>query len=190
MKPLICILGASGSGKTTLVEELEQKYLLKQISSYTTRQPRYLNERGHTFVSQDEFDKIRPEIVAYATVTNAEYGVTSSMIDDETYILYVVDLTGLKSLKANYKGNREIISIFIDCNINERYERLHKRYEHQYNDYNKATTETLNRIKHDTSEFLNAKEYCDYSINNSNGNYANAMMKLISICGEYNLFEE
>ena len=188
MKPLLCILGCSGSGKSTLVEELEQKYLLKQIPSYTTRLPRYPNERGHTFISQEEFDKIRNDLVAYATTTGSEYGVTTQQIDNKIHVLYVVDLTGLKSLKENYKGNRQIVSVFINCGIKDRYERLHKRYERQYKDYNKATTETLNRIKHDESEFLHAKEYCDYTIENHNGNYANAMMNLISICNENNLF--
>ena len=38
---IFLIVGCSGSGKTTITEQLEQKYGLKSIQSYTTRKPRY-----------------------------------------------------------------------------------------------------------------------------------------------------
>ena len=55
---IICIVGRSGSGKTTAAEYLEELYGLKSIQSYTTRPKRKPNETGHTFVTEDEFDKI------------------------------------------------------------------------------------------------------------------------------------
>lgn len=45
MRPLLCVLGASGSGKSTLCAELEKRFGLKSIPSYTTRQPRFEGER-------------------------------------------------------------------------------------------------------------------------------------------------
>ena len=50
---IFLIVGCSGSGKTTITEQLEQKYGLKAIQSYTTRQPRYDGETGHIFVSDE-----------------------------------------------------------------------------------------------------------------------------------------
>lgn len=97
-KPLLCVLGASGSGKSTICLELEQKYNLKQIPSYTTRKPRSENKSGHIFLTAEELKYIENELFAYAETTGAEYGVTCKQIDSEEYDLYVVDYTGLKNL--------------------------------------------------------------------------------------------
>ena len=53
---IFLIIGESGSGKTTLVSSLEKQKNLKSIQSYTTRPPRYENEYGHIFVSENEFN--------------------------------------------------------------------------------------------------------------------------------------
>ena len=42
MKHIFLIIGASGSGKTTITEQLEQRYGLTSIQSYTTRAARYV----------------------------------------------------------------------------------------------------------------------------------------------------
>ena len=56
MDKIICLVGCSGSGKTTLAKELEGKgYNI--IHSYTTRQPRYENEWGHTFIDTTNFNE-------------------------------------------------------------------------------------------------------------------------------------
>ena len=64
MNNIFLIVGCSGSGKTTITEQLEMKYGLKSIQSYTTRPPRYDGEIGHTFISTEEFDKL-VDICAY-----------------------------------------------------------------------------------------------------------------------------
>ena len=58
MKNCYLIVGQSGSGKTTIVNTLEEKYGLKSIQSYTTRPKRSENETGHTFISDEEYDKL------------------------------------------------------------------------------------------------------------------------------------
>ena len=55
---IFLIVGPSGSGKTTLVGMLEQSCGLTAIESYTTRNPRYSGEKGHIFVSDEEFDQL------------------------------------------------------------------------------------------------------------------------------------
>lgn len=179
-KPLICILGASGSGKSTICEELMTKYNLKQIPSYTTRKCRDEKDKlGHTFVTTKEFYKLKDNLCAYATTTGAEYGVTNKQIDNENYGLYIVDYTGLKYLWNNYKGSRQIISIFVDCPLVHRYERLHKRYQKLYA-YMTATEKSLERIIHDAGEFNQAKENCDFVIDNSDYNFPQAMAKIVN----------
>lgn len=168
-KPLFCILGMSASGKTTICSELEKQYNLKQIPSYTTREKRTENEVGHTFITDKEFDEIKDNLVAYAETTGARYGVTKEQIDNEDYDLYVIDYSGLKYLKRHYKGDRKLISIYIDCPFGMRYERLMKRYKAQFDDdWAKAYDITMNRMIHDIGEFREAKEYCDFVVKNDN----------------------
>ena len=161
MKPLMCILGCSGSGKTTICNELEKQYGLKQIPSYTTRKPRFEGEKGHTFISEDEFKHLSYEqpFVAYAETTGAKYGVTTAMLENEKYSLYVIDYSGLKYLKEHYKGNRKIISVFVDCPLMQRTDRLENRYKGD-------TSKVLARLEHDEEEFRNASEVCDFKIFN------------------------
>ena len=161
MKPLMCILGCSGSGKTTICNELEKRYGLKQIPSYTTRKPRFEGEKGHTFISEDEFKHLSYEqpFVAYAETTGAKYGVTTAMLENEQYSLYVIDYSGLKYLKEHYKGNRKIISVFVDCPLMQRTDRLENRYKGD-------TSKVLARLEHDEEEFRNASEVCDFKIFN------------------------
>ena len=101
MRPLLTILGKSGSGKTTLCAELEKRYGLKSIPSYTTRQPRFDGEQGHTFITEDEFDKLE-DILAYAKTDDCRYAVTKEMLENEEYSIYVVDTSGLLYLYNHY----------------------------------------------------------------------------------------
>ncbi len=189
-KPLICILGCSGSGKSTICLELEQKYNLKQIPSYTTRKPRnQYDKKGHTFISYEEFKSIENDLVACVETTGAKYGVTQEQINNEEYDLYVVDFTGLKKLWSNYKGKRKIISVYIDCPLSDRYERLNKRYTKEFDTFKEANEKTLERIVHDAGEFYLAKASCDYVIDNHTGNYANAMLKIIDVCMENGIIQ-
>ena len=182
-RPLLCVIGASGSGKTTLCEEMESKYGLKQIPSYTTRPPRSTDEKGHTFVSDAEFNRIRENLVAYATTNNYEYGVTIEQIEDENYSLYIIDNTGIKYLKDMYKGDRPIITVFIDCPLVMRYERMCKR-----SGYTKNSSEfALNRIVHDAVEFKDVQ--VDYIIANNDGMFSNALTKLTTICVESGIID-
>ena len=165
-KPLFCILGASASGKSTLVQKLEIELNMKQISSYTTRPPRYEGEAGHTFVTEEEFQNLN-DIVAYNYYLNNHYGVTSQQIDDEAHDLYVVDQTGLNELKEKYKGDRKIYSVYIDCLPINRYDRLFDRYFKMYQNRLVATNRAMERIKQDEIEFENCNLVVDYVITNN-----------------------
>lgn len=111
-KYLFCLVGESGSGKTTLANKMEE-YGLTQIYSYTTRPRRSEFETGHTFVNQEEFDKIRYQLRSYTKFNNYEYGVTGQQIDEHD--IFVVDYDGLKYMRSHYKGNKAIQSIYISA---------------------------------------------------------------------------
>lgn len=161
-KNLYCILGYSGSGKTSLCQAVEQAGH-KQIPSYTTRKPRTPDETGHIFVSDKEFEQLE-NIVAYADYRGAKYGVTAQQIDNTDYDLYVVDYTGLKYLRQNYKGNRKIVSIYLHADIPTVFERLSERYSEM--PVVSRTELVLKRLSDDIVEFHSAKSDCDYTIFN------------------------
>ena len=176
MKPIILICGESGSGKSTLAEELEIQCGFKAIPSYTTRPPRYENEKGHTFITNEEFDKLN-NIIAYAETTGARYCVTQEMFENEDYSVYVIDNSGIKYLKENYKGDRPMYVVYITCPLRQRYERMIKRPIEDPIGF------ALERIVHDAIEFNDI----DYNIiiENSDGNFSDAFA---SLCTYYNMF--
>lgn len=168
-KPILLLVGASGSGKSTLAETLEQNYKLQAIPSYTTRKPRYDGEKGHTFISEEEFDNLN-DIIAYAETSGARYCVTQQMFDNEDYTLYVIDNSGVKYLKQNYEGNRPIYVAYITCPLRQRYERMIKR------PIDDPVGFALERIVHDVTEFQNV-DY-DIQIENADGDFDKALSSL------------
>lgn len=158
-KNLYCIIGASGSGKTTITSKLEELYGLISIQSYTTRKPRFRNERGHIFITKPAFDKL-PNKIAYTKFADNEYCATVDQVNNCN--LYVIDPKGVEELKNNYKGSKKIYTIYIDCRLTDRYNRMKSRG----NTYNEA----LKRIINDTIEFREYKDRCNFVVQNNNSN--------------------
>lgn len=166
MKNIYLIVGESGSGKTTIVEHLEQKYGLKSIQSYTTRQPRYNGETGHIFVSDEEFDKLT-DMVAYTEFAGNRYCATVEQV--ETHDLYVIDPKGVDYFREHYKGKKTPKIIFITADIKTRYERMVQRSEKKGSTHLNAVNEALVRIKNDIVEFydyIQDSSKADCTINN------------------------
>lgn len=180
MKPIILLVGASGSGKSTLAEELEKAYGIKAIPSYTTRKPRYDSEKGHTFITNEEFNQLN-NLIAYAETTSAKYGVTKEMFEDEQYGVYVIDNSGIKYLKESYKGDREFYVVYITAPLRERYVRMVHRPIDDPVDF------ALKRIKHDAVEFKDVPY--DIKIENANGNFNEAFAALYVFCKQKGVIE-
>ena len=121
---LYLFVGRSSSGKTTMADILENKYGHKQVSSYTTRLPRYDGEIGHVFVSDEEFDNLG-ELVAYTEYNGCRYGTTAEQLDECS--IYVVDIPGVETLLQRYKTNRPISIIYFDANVFTRINRMLER---------------------------------------------------------------
>lgn len=123
-KPLFLFVGKSASGKTTIADILEQKYGYKQVSSYTTRKPRYDGEIGHVFVNDSEFNNLG-ELVAYTEYNGYRYGTTAEQLDKCS--IYVVDVPGVETLLERYKTNRSIIIFYFDTTVYTRINRMINR---------------------------------------------------------------
>lgn len=119
--PLFLFVGRSASGKTSVADILEQKYGYNQVSSYTTRKPRYYGEIAHIFVSEEEFDSLG-ELVAYTEYNGYKYGTTAEQLDKCS--IYVVDVPGVETLLKKYKTDREIVIIYFDASVYNRINRM------------------------------------------------------------------
>jgi guanylate kinase len=118
---LYLFVGKSASGKTTIANILEHKCGMKQVSSYTTRPPRYENEIGHVFIDDEEFDSLG-ELVAYTEYNGFRYGTTAKQLDQCS--IYVVDVPGVETLLQRYKTTRPIIVIYFDTTVYTRINRM------------------------------------------------------------------
>lgn len=124
-KPLILFVGKSSSGKTTIANMLETQYGYKQVESYTTRAPRYDGERGHTFVSEEEFKNLG-ELAAYTFYDGNHYGTTFNQLNECD--IYVIDVPGVESLLNKLKDDTRPVAIFyFDASVHNRILRMKER---------------------------------------------------------------
>ena len=185
-KYIFLIVGCSGSGKTTITEQLEQRYGLKSIQSYTTRPKRYEDESGHTFVSDEEFDKLT-DMVAYTEFAGNRYCATAEQVENND--LYIIDPKGVDFFMKAYKGSKTPKIIFISSNLTTRYERMVERAETKGKSHQEAIELSLTRIANDASEFydyIQGQAWIDYVCkNNSNDKLEDVVDKIfdhISSC--------
>ena len=125
-KPLFLFVGKSASGKTTTANQLEAKRGYKQVQSYTTRPPRFDNEIGHIFITDEEFDNLG-KLAAYTEYNGNRYGVTAQIIDESN--IYVIDIPGVETLLKNYKTDRKIIAFYFDASVRTRIDRMLDRHD-------------------------------------------------------------
>lgn len=140
-KPLFLFVGRSASGKTSIAELLEEKYYYKQVYSYTTRAPRFKDEPGHTFVTEEEFMALG-EMVAYTLYNSNHYGTTAAQLDECD--IYVIDVPGVKTLLDRYQTDRPIHVIYFDASTYTRICRMIDRHD--------SDTAIISRLLHDEEE--------------------------------------
>ncbi len=111
---LIALCGRSGSGKSSVSQELKDKYDWNSIESYTTRPKCTETEKGHIFISEEEFDRI-PENsrIAFTKFDGYRYCTTAKQVENAE--IYVVDFPGVQELKERYHGNKTIAVVFLDA---------------------------------------------------------------------------
>lgn len=139
MDSLFLFAGKSASGKTTIANILEAEYGHKQVESYTTRAPRYSGERGHVFVTEEEFKNLG-ELAAYTFYNNHHYGTTFQQLNECS--IYVIDPPGVERLLERLPENyRPIRIIYFDAAVSTRIDRMIDR--------NASDMEIIKRLRHD-----------------------------------------
>lgn len=115
MHKLFCIIGRTGSGKSTLVKKTANELRLKILKSYTTRSMRNgesIEDSDHVFISQNEVEKYRDDMVAYTERVNYCSFATKQQVMNSD--LYIINPSGYKELiKSTEKMEVELVPILI-----------------------------------------------------------------------------
>lgn len=157
--PFLLLCGESGSGKTTVSQILKQKYNLIPLDSYTTRPPRQSGEKGHIFVTDEEFDKIPvEEIVAFTTLYDGiRYCGTQEQVAKSD--IYVIDPKGIQYFRKKYKGDREYIVVYLKLSEYDRLLRMQNRQD---------SIQAINkRMTKDKEEFKEVEKMANYILVNN-----------------------
>ncbi|MFQ7494752.1 hypothetical protein [Faecalibacillus intestinalis] len=124
-----CVLGRTGSGKSTVTKEATNKLNMKVLKSYTTRQRRE-NETDencdHTFISPDEVEKYRNDMIAYTDrVGYCSFATKQQLLDND---FYIINPTGYYELKLKTKDmDIELVTIMVNVPYNDLRQRARKR---------------------------------------------------------------
>lgn len=175
-KPLIAIIGVSGSGKSTIANKLERKYGYKSVKSYTTRPIRDDPEdiSTHTFITLDEIDQYKDDIVADNWYNDNYYFCTKTQLDNSD--IYIVDKSGLIKLYKNY-FNKDIISIYLEVSPEIVAQRMEQRGD--------SNEQIMTRLQYDSEAFKGVKEMCDFVCTNETQNQMNDVIEFIDMLFKY-----
>lgn len=124
-----CVLGRTGSGKSTVTKEAAKQLNMKVLKSYTTRQRRE-NETDencdHTFISSNEVEKYRNDMIAYTErVGYCSFATKQQLLDNN---FYIINPTGYYELKLKTKDmDVELVTIMVNVPYNDLRQRAKKR---------------------------------------------------------------
>lgn len=169
-KILICLCGHSGSGKSTIANRLERRYGYVQAKSYTTRPMRDNIEDAntHTFITQEQVNDYKEDIVAYNEYNHNIYFATRNMLNNAQ--IYVVDKCGLIQLYKNYH-DKDILAIYINCDSSIASRRMAERGD--------SDEQIMKRLQYDAVAFKGCEELCDFVISNEVQNGVNDIVDWI-----------
>ncbi|QJT70379.1 hypothetical protein [Microcystis phage MaeS] len=176
---IVCIVGESGSGKSTLYEKLREKGH-KVVDSYTTRAPRFEGELGHTFVTQEEFDALRPDFAAYTEFDEYEYATTFQQLEESEF--YIIDPAGVEDLSEKI-GRENFIVVYIVTFEENRFTRMAKE---------RGKEVATQRIHHDREKFrtfIEEKNWNRALLNNWKVNLENNVILLEQLYKQANQLE-
>lgn len=151
------LVGPSGAGKTTVANLLKDEYNWRVLDSYTTREPRFEGETGHTFCTKDDFDAL-PDKVASVEFDGNWYCATAEQVENSD--VYVIDPEGADTFLTRYRGTKIPIIVFLKVSNETAFERMRERGD--------SVDAISQRLEHDAVKFKNAEEKCSNWIKTDN----------------------
>ena len=173
MHTVFCIIGRTASGKSTIVNAVAKDLNLKILKSYTTRTRRQ-SEIGdncdHTFISVDDVDKYRDDMVAYTERAGyCSFATKEQLMNSD---IYIINPSGFSDLIESTKDIPDIrlVDIWIDCDSDQLIARSKSRSnsDNWKENYDKEETEFIKiypNIDYDKSWHVDNNQYVSAAIN-------------------------
>ena len=112
---MLILVGPSASGKTQIVKILIEKYGLKKMVTYTSREKRPGEVDGidYFFLSKEEFEKRIDEgfFIEYVVYNGNYYGTAISQVSSDKVV--ILEPTGLKHYLNKIKDDVKVV--FLRC---------------------------------------------------------------------------
>ena len=153
-----CVLGRTSSGKSTITQKAANNLNMKVLKSYTTRQRRE-NETDencdHIFISSNEVEKYRNDMIAYTERVNyCSFATKQQLLDND---FYIINPTGYYELKLKTKDmDIELVTIMVNVPYNDLRQRANKRgdYDAWQANYIKESEEFSNFEKSNLIDYF------------------------------------
>jgi guanylate kinase len=163
---IIGLIGKSGSGKTAIADYFRAKGY-NVIESYTDRPKRYAEEGGHIYISSEEVEQYKDDMIAYTFFDNHHYFATRNQYKNKGITFYTIDPAGVTALESRVK-DAKLTFIYINVEESIRRERMLSRCVRgnlSEENCQRVEKEVSQRIEHDKKAFEVIK--CNYIIDNN-----------------------
>ena len=182
---LFVLVGKSACGKSTILHEVLSKLDIPVLISQTTRPPRNgeIDGKEYKFVDMHTFDSDykNEDVLEYDCYridsikqTWIYYSKKSDLLLPNTSQITILSPTGLAQLMSNKELKNNIVSIYIDSpdklrqkryltraispdNMNDRFERDEKAFQHLFTDYIILNNENMS-INEASNQLINIIE--------------------------------
>ena len=132
MIKVLALVGESGAGKSLMASLLAEDERFNYIQSYTTREPRKVNEEGHIFTDKIVYDKHCNlngldgfKIIVETYYDGAYYWTVSTQFKENKINVYTIDPKGIEGLKKNKEF--DILIVYLKADQEIRINRMTKR---------------------------------------------------------------
>ncbi len=172
---LLCIMGKTASGKDFLTNRLCERTGLKQLISYTTRERRENEGDTHIFVTEADYEQMLSDgrIAAFTQIGQYKYWSTIDQLYNNN--VYVIDYTGLKTLRDLSIPGLRLVTVFINVPDDIREDRaLNQRKD------DKAKFRARSFAEREQFRELQKNADFDYAISNIEWPKAYAVLRYIS----------
>lgn len=109
----ILIVGRTGAGKDYIADLLSIRYGLIKLKSYATRPKRSQDDNSHIFISADEVENYRNDMIAYTEIGEYKYFATKKQLDESD--IYIIDPSGIAYL-LNHCNEYNFLIVYISAN--------------------------------------------------------------------------